>query len=351
MRLIFFMIMLLAGLLLWTPDSSFDHLKAFYETPQSELVPTPESLIFAEDNPASLEPAPTVVLIHGMGSSLQTWDEWTRLLKPHARVLRFDLPGLGLSSAPASKDYSDQAELKRLEQFLARKKVEHFILAGHDLGARLAWRYTSLHPENVTHLVLLSPEGFTQQTVDAFKKQMEGADGTLLNVPSLNAPLLNSPSLNVPLYNTPFYLELMRFTLPKWLVKIWLESAYADPSLITEQTLARYHDMLLAPGVRSHLIERLSQSKAMDFSAPQEGFTTPTLLIWGENDLITPLSQLDVYQHLLPLAKTWVLSNTGHLIQEENAPESIKAFLAFIKNPQSSEFESRPGNSTSAKPN
>lgn len=334
MRIIILMTLLLAGLLLWTADLSFEHLKAFYETPQSELVKTPESLIFTEDQPSTLDNAPTLVLIHGTASSLQTWDEWTRLLKPQLRVVRLDLPGLGLSGAPNSGDYADRAEVQRIEQWLALKKIDHFILAGHDLGARLAWMYTNAHPEQVSHLILLSPQALTPQTLEALNAQSSVQSGEL--------------------FDLPFYAPLIRFTLPKWAVKAWLEGAYADPSLITEQILGRYHDMLLAPGVRKHVLERLAQTKTFDLSQQSlalKSLQPPTLLLWGKEDQVTPVNQLNYFEQMIPKVQSVVFKNTGHLVQEENATESVQALLNFLKNAQSSELESKSGNNTSAKPN
>ncbi len=310
MPIIFSMIMVLAGLLLWTPDLSFDRLKAFYETPQSQLLQTPESLVFSEDTDPKNETAPTVVLIHGLGSSLQTWDEWVRLLKPQMRVVRFDVPGFGLSSAPASHDYSDAADLRRLEQFLESKKLKTFVLVGHALGARMAWTYAAKHPESVTHLVLLSPEGSPSSP-------SKGSE---------NGAQLAS----LPTYDTPFYFELIRFTCPKWAVKVILENAFADPGLMTEQTLSRYHDMLLAPGVRASMLDRMSQSMGLELSVALKSIDTPTLIVWGEEDRISPLIHLEDFKVAMPGAKTVTLKNTGHLIQEESAEDSVKAFLNFL---------------------
>ena len=42
--------------------------------------------------------APAVILLHGFGSSLETWEPWARALSAHYRVIRFDLPGFGLTA-------------------------------------------------------------------------------------------------------------------------------------------------------------------------------------------------------------------------------------------------------------
>ena len=310
MPVIFSMIMVLSGLLLWTPDLSFDRLKSFYETPQSQLIQTPESLVFSEDTDPNNDLAPTVVLIHGFGSSLQTWDEWVRMLKPHMRVVRFDVPGFGLSSAPVSHDYSSAADLLRLEQFIDSKKINTFVLVGHAMGARMAGSYTAKHPERVSHLVLLSPEGSPSAPSKGSEKGVN---------------VVSSPT-----YDTPFYFGLIRFTCPKWAVKAILENAFADQSLMTEQILSRYHDMLRAPGVRASMLDRMSQSVDLDLSVSLKSITTPTLILWGEEDRIIPLGRLQYFKDTMPSAKTVVLKDTGHLIQEENAEDALKAFLTFL---------------------
>ena len=99
---------------------------------------------------------------------------------------------------------------------------------------------------------------------------------------------------------------------------------------MTEQILSRYHDMLLAPGVRASMLERMSQSMSLDPSASLRSISTPTLILWGEEDRILPLSHLEDFKAAMPSAKTVVLKNTGHLIQEESAEDSVKAFLNFL---------------------
>ena len=51
------------------------------------------------------DPMP-LVLLHGTSASLHTWDGWVAELGPGRRILRFDLPGFGLTGPFAGGDYT-----------------------------------------------------------------------------------------------------------------------------------------------------------------------------------------------------------------------------------------------------
>ena len=55
--------------------------------------------------PGSSTP-PAVILLHGFCASLDTWEPWARVLSTDYRVIRFDLPGFGLTGPDPSGDYS-----------------------------------------------------------------------------------------------------------------------------------------------------------------------------------------------------------------------------------------------------
>ena len=90
---------------LWTPDLSRTALEQGYLQAPSDMVQvlgTP--LHVRESGPKD---APAVLLLHGFGSSLETWETWTPGLSAGLRVLRLDLPGSGLSPPDSRQDYSD----------------------------------------------------------------------------------------------------------------------------------------------------------------------------------------------------------------------------------------------------
>ena len=69
--------------------------------------------------------ASALVLLHGFGSSLQTWDDWARNLEADHRVIRYDLPGFGLTGADPAADYSDRRGIAVLLALLDRLVPRH----------------------------------------------------------------------------------------------------------------------------------------------------------------------------------------------------------------------------------
>lgn len=80
--------------------------------------------------------APAVILLHGFGASLQTWEAWAQALSTDYRVIRFDLPCIGLSWPDPAGDYSDERSMQLLIALMDRLGVPRARLVGNDLRRR-----------------------------------------------------------------------------------------------------------------------------------------------------------------------------------------------------------------------
>ena len=78
---------------LWTPDKSRADLEARYLQSPSDIIEITGVRLHVRDS--GPKDAPAVILIHGFGGSLHTWDAWAQVLAADHRVIRFDLPGSG----------------------------------------------------------------------------------------------------------------------------------------------------------------------------------------------------------------------------------------------------------------
>ena len=87
----------------------------------------------------------TLLLLHGVFSSLHTFDAWTKILSKNFRVLRLDLPGFGLSQVTASHEYSMKSYLSYVKEFLRMMGVAHCFMAGSSFGGWLAWEFVLKH--------------------------------------------------------------------------------------------------------------------------------------------------------------------------------------------------------------
>ncbi len=94
------------------------------------------------------ENAPVIVLIHGLGGSLESWNEVAADLEKNFRVLRYDLRGHGKTPA-AGEDYFTDVHAKDLLGLLDSLHIEKAHIVGHSLGARVGIRFVDLNPDRV----------------------------------------------------------------------------------------------------------------------------------------------------------------------------------------------------------
>lgn len=285
---------------LWTPDLPRSVLEQRYLRDPGDMITLQGTPLHVRaDGPAG---APAVILIHGFGSSLQTWDAWADDLSREFRVIRFDLPGAGLSPPDASGDYTDARSIALIAALQDHFGLPSATLVGNSIGGRIAWRFAVQHPDRVSALVLVSPDGFSSQGFDYGEK------------PDVS-PLI----------------EGMRFMLPKVLVRLNLAPAYADPDKLTDATVDRYYDHLLAPGARSALIERMRQTVLVDPVPLLPKIQQPVLLVWGAEDALIPISNAQDYLRLLPDAQLVRLDGIGHVPQEEAPEASLRPVRDFLR--------------------
>lgn len=250
--------------------------------------------------------APAVVLLHGFGSSLQTWDAWLAPLAERHRVIALDLPGAGLTGPDPTRDYSDPRSVAILAALLDTLGIRRATFVGNSLGGRLAWRFAAAHPERTDRLVLVSPDGFA-------------SEGFEYGV----APAV------------PLYAEAMRVVLPKPLVRASLAPAYADRGKLREATVTRYYELLRAPGVRVALLDRLRQAILVPPEPLLRTITVPTLLLWGTQDSLIPIANAQDYLRAMPQARLVTIPGVGHLPMEEAPAVSFRALRAFLDLPDS----------------
>jgi pimeloyl-ACP methyl ester carboxylesterase len=285
---------------LWTPDRSRKDLEARYLNSPSDLVDLGGFRLHVRDT--GLKSAPTIILLHGFGSSLQTWDNWAGPLERTYRVVRFDLPGAGLSDPDPSGDYTDARTHALILKLMDKLDIKEAVFVGNSLGGRIAWTFAAKHPDRVSKLVLISPDGFASPGFEYGQKA---------DVPAL--------------------LSVMSYVLPKALYRPNLEAAYADPKRLTEAVFDRYYDLTLAPGARAALLARMQQTVLLDPRPILPTITQPVLLMWGKKDALIPVANAQDYLKALPNASLVTFENLGHVPHEEDAEGSIASLLAFLE--------------------
>lgn len=287
------------GAWLYTPDKPRAELEAKYAGPPSEFLQVAGLRLHVRDT--GPKTAPAVIMLHGLGSSLHTWDAWAAALSPRFRVIRYDLPGFGLTGPDPTGDYADARAAAVLAALMDKLSLEKASLIGNSMGGKLAWQFAALHPDRVLKLVLVSPDGYASPGFE-YDKPPE----------------------------VPMLARVLPYTLPTFMLRMNLVPAYADKSRLTDATVARYRDMMLVPGNRQALLDRTAQVRMQPPEPMLRRIQAPTLLVWGEKDGLIPISNAQDYLKALPHARLVSFPNLGHVPQEEDPATSLPPVAAFL---------------------
>ena len=285
---------------LWTPDKSRSELEARYLAAPGDMVQVGAWRLHVRDS--GPKDAPPVLMLHGFGASLHTWDVWAQALSATHRVIRLDLPGHGLSEPDPAGDYTDARSLVLLRAVMDQLGVARASIVGHSIGGRIAWTFAARHPERTDRLVLVAPDGFASPGFEY---------GRATEVPAV--------------------LGAMKHVLPKAVLRMNLEPAYANPDALTDAITTRYHDLMLAPGARDAMFKRLQQTVLTDPRPMLGAITAPTLLVWGEADAMIPVANAQDYLSALKGSRLVTFPAVGHLPQEEAAQASLQTVADFLR--------------------
>jgi pimeloyl-ACP methyl ester carboxylesterase len=293
-------LLFLAALYLWTPDKSKAELEKIYGSPKTAYVSALGVNIHYQDTGPSKNPVP-ILFLHGFGSSLQTWDAWTEALSSEYRVISLDLPGFALTGEDPSGIYTDERSVAVIEAFLKELQIPKVVLVGNSMGGKFAWQFAARYPDQVSKLVLISPDGYASPGMEYGKKT-----------------------------EVPAIAQLYRYFFSKTFLAMNLEPAYANPNTLNDALVNRYYDLMLAPGVRGAILARMQQTVLQDPVPALTNIKVPTLLIWGEKDAFIPIANANDYLKVMPNAKRVSLPNIGHLPQEEQPNIGLAALKEFL---------------------
>lgn len=297
---VFVLLLVLLAFWLWTPDKSRGELESRYLTAPGDMVPVgPWRLHVRDSGPKD---APAVLMLHGFGASLHTWDDWAKSLSDDHRVIRLDLPGHGLSEPDPAGDYTDERSLQLVIALMDQLGVARASIVGHSIGGRMAWRFAASHPQRTDKLVLVAPDGFASPGFEY---------GKAAEVPAV--------------------LGLMRYVMPRSVLRMNLAPAYANPAALTDEVTTRYHDLMLAPGARNAMLMRLQQTVLTDPRPMLASITAPTLLVWGAADAMIPAANAQDYLRAVKGSRLATFPGVGHLPQEEAAQASLKPVADFLR--------------------
>lgn len=214
-----------------------------------------------------------VLFLQGWGTNIELYKKLTNKIAEKHRIIALDLPGFGKTKEPDRAwnidDYTDF-----ILEFIKLKKLDNLILMGHSFGGRIIIKLMSRKREfKVEKIVLLDSAGIKAKT--SLKKQIKQKCFKICK------KLLRT-SIGEKFF--PGKVEKMQ--------RKYGSADYRKASPIMRQVLVKT--------INEDLTELLSN------------IDVPTLLVWGDQDTATPISDAHLMERLIPDSGLVILKNTGH---------------------------------------
>ena len=196
-----------------------------------------------------------LLLLHGLGGSIESWINNVSFLSTKFRVIALDLPGFGLSDKP-KLSYSINFYVSFIEAFIEKMKLSNLFIVGSSLGGHIAVEFTLRNRKIVDKLVLISPAG-------CLPKSFKGTKELKRYLRIVNAESSSDVS--------------------RILTSI-------DNSMVKRSYADAIYKRLSLPGAKEAFISALKGSaNAPRYNNKLERIESDTLLIWGKEDRMIPL--------------------------------------------------------------
>ncbi|CAH2054138.1 unnamed protein product, partial [Thlaspi arvense] len=332
-----------------------------------------EEPITSVDAQGTQKPEFPMILLHGFGASVFSWN---RVMKPLARLVRskvlaFDRPAFGLTSRilhpfsggtnndakpfnPYSMVYSVLTTLYFID-FLATEKA---ILVGHSAGCLVAVDSYFEAPERVAALILVAPAIFAPRPVNTTgsgdNRGEKGSKskflGTLVElskviIGAISRVLTGMASMLTSLYKKALA-AFLRSSLGVMLVRMAINkfgvtavrNAWYDSKQVTDHVVQGYTKPLRAKGWDRALVEftvaTLTDNNGSEKKPPMskrfQEIKCPVLIVTGDTDRIVPAWNAERLSRAIPGSVFEVIKKCGHLPQEEKPDEFISVVAKFL---------------------
>ena len=225
---------------------------------------------------------PTILMLHGWGDSLHSFDALVQCLGEY-RVVRLDLPGFGHTELPRGNwDVGDYARF--VAEFCEKIAIKPEFALGHSFGGRVLIKSIANNILLPKKLVLVASAGVADR-----EKLQNNAFAYVAKV----GKLFLKP------FPRSWYLNLRR-----------------------ELYKVSGGDYVSAGALSETFIKVIQE----DLSRNASQITIPTLLVWGEDDIVTPLPEGKKLNHLIRDSHIKIFPGAGHFVHKEKS-EDVAALI------------------------
>lgn len=232
-----------------------------------------------------------VVLVNGLGGTSENWGDMIQELKSHGfKVYAPDMLGFGRSDKP-DVEYSIALQADVLGRFLDSQSLQQPDLVGWSMGGWISMKYAAAHPQRVHRLVLLDSAGLVYNAANAQALRPRTAEQL-----SHMMDILNPNPRPIPAFVARDILRNMAGN--DWVMDRALNSMFTGKDVMD-----------------NHL----------------QALTMPVLIVWGKQDLITPLQLADKLHNGISQSTLYVVDACGHLAPVACASQVVPEMEKFLQ--------------------
>ena len=224
-----------------------------------------------------------IIILHGLMGGLSNFDAVTKYFSTKGyRVIIPELPIYTMSLLKTNvKSFA-----KYLHDFIAFKELEDIILLGNSLGGHIGLYHTKLYPSKIKALVITGSSGL-------YESAMGGG-----------------------------YTKRSDYEV----IKKKSQDVFYDPDVATKEIV---DEVYATVNDRNKLIKTLAIAKSAirhNMAKDLPKMQTPTCIIWGKNDIVTPPNVADEFHELLPDSDLFWIDKCGHAAMMEH-PDKFNEIL------------------------
>jgi epoxide hydrolase 4 len=258
-----------------------------------------------------------MLMLHGFPEFWYSWRHQMVEFAPDHKVVAVDLRGYNDSDKPKKRDaYRLSILVEDIKGVIAGLGYDRCILVGHDWGGAISWAFAQTYPEHLERLIVLNmphPAKFSQG---------------LRTLPQL------LKSWYIFLFQLPFFPEwILRRDNYKKLGEILTRTAI-NPETFPPEVVEIYRQAAAKPGAITAMLNYYRN--LFQGGLPQQNWDviqTPTLMIWGENDIALGKELTVGTQAYVKDLQIRYIPNCSHWVQEEKPQlvnQSMREWLSVF---------------------
>lgn len=229
-----------------------------------------------------------IIILHGLMGGLSNFDAVTSYFSTKGyKIIIPELPVYTMSLLKTNV----KAFAKYLYDFIDFKGLDNVILLGNSLGGHIGLYHTKLHPEKIKALVITGSSGLYESAMGSGYTKRSDYE----------------------------------------VIKKKAQDVFYDPEVATKEIVDEVYETV---NDRNKLIKTLAIAKSAirhNMAKDLPKMQTPTCIIWGKNDTVTPPEVADEFNSLLPDSELFWIDKCGHAAMMEH-PDTFNDILhAWLK--------------------